>query len=81
VKAGLFRPVTLFPYPGTALIEAAEKAKHVLVSEMSCGQMVEDVRYHVAGRRPVGFYGRVGGMIMTPEELVSEARKLVGARA
>jgi 2-oxoglutarate/2-oxoacid ferredoxin oxidoreductase subunit alpha len=80
VKAGLFRPVTLFPYPGTALIRAAEKAKHVLVSEMSCGQMVEDVRYHVAGRRPVGFYGRVGGMIMTPEELVNEARKLVGAR-
>jgi 2-oxoglutarate/2-oxoacid ferredoxin oxidoreductase subunit alpha len=80
VKAGLFRPVTLFPYPGKALIQAAENAKHVLVSEMSCGQMVEDVRYHVAGRRPVGFYGRVGGMIMTPEELVGEARKLAGAR-
>jgi len=80
VKAGLFRPITLFPYPGKALSQAAEKAKHVLVSEMSCGQMVEDVRYHVAGRRPVGFYGRVGGMIMTPEELVSEARKLAGTR-
>jgi 2-oxoglutarate ferredoxin oxidoreductase subunit alpha len=80
VKAGLFRPITLFPYPGQALIQAAERAKHVLVSEMSCGQMVEDVRYHVAGRRPVAFYGRVGGMIMTPEELVGEARKLAATR-
>ena len=80
IKAGLFRPISLFPYPGQALLQAAEKARHVLVSEMSCGQMVEDVRYHVAGRRPVAFYGRVGGMIMTPEELVGEARKLAGAR-
>ena len=80
VKAGLFRPISLYPYPGQALIQAVEKAKHVLVSEMSCGQMVEDVRYHVAGKRPVAFYGRVGGMIMTPEELVDEARKLAGPR-
>ena len=78
VKAGLFRPITLFPYPGEMLGKAAEKARHILVSELSCGQMVEDVRYHVAGRRPVAFYGRVGGMIMTPEELVDEALKLVG---
>ena len=80
VNAGLFRPISLFPYPGQALRQAAEKARHVLVSEMSCGQMVEDVRYHVAGRRPVAFYGRVGGMIMAPEELIGEARKLAGAR-
>jgi 2-oxoglutarate ferredoxin oxidoreductase subunit alpha len=78
INAGLFRPISLFPYPGQALLQAAEKARHVLVSEMSCGQMVEDVRYYVAGRRPVAFYGRVGGMIMTPEELVGEARKLAG---
>jgi 2-oxoglutarate ferredoxin oxidoreductase subunit alpha len=78
VKAALFRPITLFPYPGDALAKAALQAKHVLVSEMSCGQMVEDARYHVAGKRPVAFYGRVGGMIMTPEELVDEALKLVG---
>jgi 2-oxoglutarate ferredoxin oxidoreductase subunit alpha len=78
VKAGLFRPVSLFPFPGQALLRTAEKARHVLVSEMSCGQMVEDVRCHVAGRRPVTFYGRVGGMIPTPEELVDEAKKLVG---
>jgi 2-oxoglutarate ferredoxin oxidoreductase subunit alpha len=76
VKAGLFRPITLFPYPGEALAAAALKARHVLVSELSCGQMLEDVRLHVAGRRPVTFYGRVGGMIMTPEELVDKALEL-----
>jgi len=78
VKVGLFRPISLFPYPGNALAEAATRASQVLVSELSCGQMLEDVRYHVAGKRPVSFYGRVGGMIMTPEELVSEAEKLMG---
>jgi len=81
VRAGLFRPISLFPYPGEALARAAEKAKYVLVSELSCGQMLEDVRYALAGKRPVTFYGRVGGMIMTPEELVAEARKLVGRQA
>jgi 2-oxoglutarate ferredoxin oxidoreductase subunit alpha len=80
VKAGLFRPLTLFPYPGPALAAAAEAAKHVLVSELSCGQMVEDVRFAVGGTRPVAFFGRTGGMIMTPEELVSEALKLTGQR-
>ena len=78
VKAGLLRPITLFPYPGEALAKAAERARHVLVSELSSGQMVEDVRYHVAERRRVSFYGRTGGMIMSPEELVGEALRLVG---
>jgi 2-oxoglutarate ferredoxin oxidoreductase subunit alpha len=81
VRAGLFRPITLFPYPGEALARAAERARHVLVSEMSCGQMVEDARYHIQGRRPVAFYGRMGGVIMTPEELVDEAVKLAGKRS
>ncbi len=78
VKAGLLRPITLFPYPGEALAKAAERARHVLVSELSSGQMVEDVRYHVAERQRVSFYGRTGGMIMSPEELVDEALRLVG---
>jgi 2-oxoglutarate ferredoxin oxidoreductase subunit alpha len=81
VKAGLFRPISLFPYPGDALAQAAARAKHVLVSELSCGQMLEDVRYHVPNRQSVAFYGRVGGMIMTPEELVAEALKLTGRGA
>ncbi|HWT83982.1 MAG TPA: 3-methyl-2-oxobutanoate dehydrogenase subunit beta, partial [Candidatus Methylomirabilis sp.] len=78
VKAGLFRPISLFPYPSEALGKAAERAGHVLVSELSCGQMLEDVRYYVAGKCPVAFYGRVGGMIMAPEELIEKALELVG---
>ena len=81
ITAGLFRPISLFPYPGDALAQAAEKAKHVLVSELSMGQMLEDVRYHLGKHRPVHFYGRVGGMVMAPEELVAETLKLLGRQA
>jgi 2-oxoglutarate ferredoxin oxidoreductase subunit alpha len=78
VKAGLFRPISLYPYPGDALVEAVGKAKHVLVSELSTGQMLEDVKYHARHLREIHFYGRVGGMIMTPDELVAQALTLVG---
>ncbi len=78
VTAGLFRPITLFPYPGEVLAQAAERAKHLLVTELSTGQMIEDARYHLGKHRPVHFYGRVGGMIMAPEELVAKALTLVG---
>lgn len=77
IHAGLFRPITLYPYPAEALRNAAEKAKKVLVSELSTGQMVEDVRAVVANRRPVSFFGRVGGMVMAPEELADQVEKLV----
>ena len=76
VRAGLFRPRTLFPYPGEALVRAAQRAGHILVSELNCGQMLEDVRYHVGKERPVAFFGRTGGVITTPEELVDEAMRL-----
>jgi 2-oxoglutarate ferredoxin oxidoreductase subunit alpha len=79
IRAGLFRPISLFPYPGEALVRAASRAKHVLVSELSTGQMVEDVRYHLGPARPVAFYGRTGGMLVTPEELVDQARTLAAA--
>jgi 2-oxoglutarate/2-oxoacid ferredoxin oxidoreductase subunit alpha len=76
LKVGLFRPVTLWPYPSDALWQTAQRARHVLVAELSMGQMVEDVRAAVAGRRPVDFYGRAGGMVMTAEELADAAEKL-----
>lgn len=76
IKAGLFRPVTLYPYPGDALVEAAMRARRVLVTELSTGQMVEDVRAVLAGRRSVEFYGRVGGMVMAAEELAERIEKL-----
>jgi 2-oxoglutarate ferredoxin oxidoreductase subunit alpha len=81
LKIGLFRPITLYPYPSDALLKTAEGAKAVLVSELSTGQMVEDVRAAIAGRKPVHFYGRVGGMVMGPEDLVEQAEKLVAVPA
>jgi 2-oxoglutarate/2-oxoacid ferredoxin oxidoreductase subunit alpha len=81
LKIGLFRPITLYPYPTEALVKAAEGAKAVLVSELSTGQMVEDVRAAIAGRKEVAFYGRVGGMVMGPDDLVEQAEKLVAVTA
>jgi 2-oxoglutarate/2-oxoacid ferredoxin oxidoreductase subunit alpha len=75
LKVGLFRPITLYPYPTDALIETAMRARQVLVTELSTGQMVEDVRAAIALRRPVDFFGRVGGMVMSAEELAAEIEK------
>ena len=69
VKAGLFRPITLWPYPSKALLEAASKVQKVLVVELSNGQMVEDVRLALNGKVPVEFYGRVGGNVPSIREL------------
>jgi pyruvate/2-oxoacid:ferredoxin oxidoreductase alpha subunit len=76
VKAGLFRPITLWPYPTKALVEAAAKVQKVLVVELSNGQMVEDVRLALNGKVPVEFYGRVGGNVPS----VAELRQQVLAR-
>jgi len=80
IKAGLVRPITLWPYPYEAVKEAAEMAgvKALLSVEMSMGQMVEDVRLAVNGRKPVYFYGRTGGMFPTPKAIVEEAKKIMG---
>ncbi|MBI2914920.1 MAG: 3-methyl-2-oxobutanoate dehydrogenase subunit VorB [Firmicutes bacterium] len=69
VNAGLFRPISLYPFPSSALREAAKYAGGFLAAEMSMGQMVEDVRLALEGRRPVGFYGRAGGIVPTPAEV------------
>ena len=68
-KVGLIRPVTLFPFPEKTYREAALHAKKFLTVEMNLGQMVEDVRLAVNGKRPVEFYGRPGGGVPTPGEL------------
>ena len=70
IKAGLFRPVTLWPFPVDALEKTVSHAKGYLAVEMNMGQMVEDVRLVVAGRVPVEFYGRTGGVIPTPDEVL-----------
>lgn len=69
VRAGLFRPITLWPFPSQALAEAASRVEKVLVVELSNGQMVEDVRLAVNGRVPVEFYARVGGNVPSIEEV------------
>lgn len=69
-KVGLIRPITLFPFPDAPFGKACGNTGKFLVIEMNLGQMVEDVRLAVNGRRQVAFYGRPGGGVPTPEELV-----------
>lgn len=71
VKAGLIRPITLFPYPYQRIAELAERVKGFISVEMSAGQMVEDVRLAVSGKVPVEFYGRMGGIVPSPEEVLN----------
>jgi len=70
IKAGMIRPVTLWPFPTDAIREAADSAERFVVVELSDGQLVQDVRLAVNGARPVAFYGRQGGMTPTPRELI-----------
>ena len=73
LKLGLFRPISLWPYPVAALQAAAANAHSVLVVEMNAGQMVEDVRLALGARPPIRFMGRMGGMIPLPDEILAEA--------
>jgi 2-oxoisovalerate ferredoxin oxidoreductase alpha subunit len=72
LRAGLFRPITLWPFPAEALARATARTQKVLVVELSNGQMVEDVRLAVNGRVPVEFYGRSGGNVPSVEEIQTE---------
>jgi 2-oxoglutarate ferredoxin oxidoreductase subunit alpha len=76
LRAGLFRPITLWPFPAAELADVASRARGVLVVEMSAGQMVEDVRLAVEGRVPVRFHGRMGGMVPSPDEIIEALRDL-----
>ena len=76
LPVGLFRPISLYPYPYRELQKAATNAKGILTVEMSMGQMVEDVRLSVEGASPVVFYGRTGGMVPTPGEILQEIRRV-----
>ena len=78
VKAGLIRPITLWPFPSEAFARAAQKAKKFLTVEMSLGQMVDDVRIAVNGARPAEFYGRTGGVIPGVGEITRQILKLAG---
>ena len=76
IKAGMLRPITLWPFPKKALNNLAEKAKAFLSVELNMGQMADDVKLAVNCKKPVYFYGRTGGVIMTPEEVLGEIEKI-----
>ena len=70
IKVGLFRPITLWPFPTNEIAAAAAKVKGILVAEINAGQMIDDVRLAVNGKVPVEHYGRLGGIVPEPEEMV-----------
>jgi 2-oxoglutarate ferredoxin oxidoreductase subunit alpha len=72
IKAGLLRPITLWPFPSKAVCELAAQCKAVFSVELSEGQMVSDVRLAVEGKAPVRLIGRSGGVVYSPEEVYEE---------
>lgn len=78
IKVGMIRPLTIWPYPTKIIQKAAETTKGFLCVEMSMGQMVDDVRLAVNGKAPVEFFGRTGGVIPTPVEVLAQIEKMAG---
>ena len=79
IKVGLLRPITLFPFPTAEFEKVGDKAKHLLVVELSNGQYVQDVKLAVGCRKAkVHFYNRMGGMVPTVDELVNEIVRMEG---
>lgn len=70
IKVGLLRPITLWPFPTEAIADLSKRVKGILVAEMNAGQMVEDVRLAAEGRTPVAHFGRNGGIVPNPGEVV-----------
>lgn len=80
IKVGLIRPITLWPFPAATIAEAAaqDSVRGILTVELSCGQMVEDVRLAVNGIKSVGFFGRVGGNLPAGQELLDKIKAIAG---
>jgi len=76
IKVGLFRPISLNPFPFAQITELAKRAQSMLVVEMNTGQMLDDVRLAVENRIPVEFYGRPGGMVPYPDEILGEIQRM-----
>ena len=79
VDVALFRPITIFPFPAKAMEKLSRKAhvKQFLDVEMNNGQMIDDVRLYTENRKPIHFFGRQGGIVPSPEEVIEEIRKLL----
>lgn len=80
LATGLFRPISLYPFPAGQIAELAEQVKAILVVELSLGQLVEDVRLAVEGRCPVHLYGRTGGIVPSPADVVEQIQCLAAQR-
>ena len=80
IKAGMLRPITLWPFPGEALKKAAmqDSVKAVVDVELSMGQMIDDVKIALEGCRPVSFVGKAGGVVPTPYEVAAAAKAAIG---
>ncbi len=76
IKVGLFRPITLAPFPIKQIEEISKRVKSILVVEMNTGQMLDDVKLAVQGRVPVEFYGRLGGVTPFPDEILEEIYRI-----
>lgn len=76
IKAGLLRPITLFPFPSARIMELGDRVKGILSVEMSAGQMVEDVMLSVGCKVPVKHFGRMGGIVTTPDEVVEQLKHI-----
>jgi 2-oxoglutarate ferredoxin oxidoreductase subunit alpha len=76
MRVGLLRPITLWPFPSARITELAKQVKSILVVEMNAGQMVDDVCLAAQGHAPVQFYGRMGGVVPFPDEILYELQKI-----
>jgi len=76
IKVGLFRPITLWPFPMKELNKYSKKIKVILVAEMNAGQMIEDVRLAIECKVPVEHFGRLGGIVPAPDEVLAALKKL-----
>jgi len=80
IKVGLLRPITVSPFPHEVIDQLAERVSGFLVTEMNSGQMLEDVRLAVKGRAPVEFYGRMGGVVPFPDEILQEIERITTSK-
>jgi 2-oxoglutarate ferredoxin oxidoreductase subunit alpha len=80
LAVGLFRPISMFPFPYDRLDEVANTAKQILVVELSAGQMIEDVRLATRCRIPISFFGKMGGIVPLPEDILAEIKKVTSSK-
>lgn len=77
IRAGMLRPITLWPFPSERIAQLSTQVKGILCTEINAGQMVQDIRLAVEGRTPVFHYGRLGGMVPTPDEIENALTKMI----